>query len=199
MGFGCLDRATTGDFLTSLTNPAERIVREGFESRVPRTPDEFAQVWRNSEEREQLLREIDEFEREFPIGGEQLQKFRKSRTAQQSDHVRPKSPYTISVPMQIKLCMKRGFQRLQGDASLTVASVIGNTIMALIIGSVFYNLPDNTGSFFSRGALLFFAILLNAFSSALEVSPGKLRYEPLCSGCTSFLFMLRYLTFLGPT
>jgi ATP-binding cassette, subfamily G (WHITE), member 2, PDR len=41
--------------------------------------------------------------------------------------------------------------------------------MALIIGSVFYNLSFNTGSFYSRGALLFFAILLNAFSSALEV------------------------------
>ena len=38
------------------------------------------------------------------------------------------------------------------------------------LGSVFYNLSDNTGSFFSRGALLFFAILMNTFSSALEVS-----------------------------
>jgi ATP-binding cassette, subfamily G (WHITE), member 2, PDR len=41
--------------------------------------------------------------------------------------------------------------------------------MALIIGSVFYNLPSTTGSFYSRGALLFFAILMNAFGSALEV------------------------------
>lgn len=41
--------------------------------------------------------------------------------------------------------------------------------MALIIGSVFYNLRDDTSSFYSRGALLFFAVLLNAFSSALEV------------------------------
>lgn len=41
--------------------------------------------------------------------------------------------------------------------------------MALIIGSVFYNLEDNTGSFYSRGALIFFAVLLNGFSTALEV------------------------------
>jgi ATP-binding cassette subfamily G (WHITE) protein 2 (PDR) len=53
--------------------------------------------------------------------------------------------------------------------SLALTGAIGNFIMALIIGSVFYNLPFNTGSFYSRGALLFFAILLNAFSSALEV------------------------------
>ena len=54
LGFVCAERATTGDFLTSLTNPAERMVREGFESRVPRTPDEFAVVWKKSEARQLL-------------------------------------------------------------------------------------------------------------------------------------------------
>lgn len=41
--------------------------------------------------------------------------------------------------------------------------------MALILGSVFYNLPDSSASFYSRGALLFFAILMNGFSSMLEI------------------------------
>ena len=72
--------------------------------------------------------------------------------------------------MQVKLCIGRGFQRVRGDMSLVFTNIFGNAIMALIIGSIFYNLPDNTGSFYSRGALLFFAILLNAFSAALEVS-----------------------------
>ena len=58
---------------------------------------------------------------------------------------------------------------MTGDPSLTVGALIGNFIMALIIGSVFYNLGDSTGSFFQRGALLFFACLMNAFASALEV------------------------------
>lgn len=42
--------------------------------------------------------------------------------------------------------------------------------MALIIGSVFYNMKFDTASFYQRGALLFFAILMAAFSSVLEVS-----------------------------
>jgi hypothetical protein len=42
-------------------------------------------------------------------------------------------------------------------------------MMALIIGSVFFNLPQTTNSFYSRSAMLFFAVLLNAFGSALEV------------------------------
>ncbi|KAL9120898.1 MAG: hypothetical protein Q9187_002546 [Circinaria calcarea] len=169
LGFHCPDRATTGDFLTSLTNPAERVVRKGCENRVPRTPDEFHEVWKKSQDRAQLLRDIEDFEREFPIGGEHLEKFIQSRAAQQAKRQRTQSPYTISVPMQVKLCIRRGFQRLRGDMSLPLSGGIGNTALALIIGSVFYNLPDNTASFYSRGALLFFAILLNAFSSALEI------------------------------
>lgn len=45
--------------------------------------------------------------------------------------------------------------------------------MAFIVSSVFYNLPHTTASFYNRGGLLFFAVLLNAFGSALEVGvPG---------------------------
>ena len=41
--------------------------------------------------------------------------------------------------------------------------------MAIIIGSLFYNLPNDTSSFFGRGVLLFFTILTNAFLGAFEV------------------------------
>jgi ATP-binding cassette, subfamily G (WHITE), member 2, PDR len=87
--------------------------------------------------------------------------------------MRVKSPYTLSVPMQVDLCIRRGYQRLQGDMALVIIGVIFNSIMALVVGSVFYNLPNNTDSLYSRGALLFFAILLAALSSALEVRSGS--------------------------
>ncbi|KFY50876.1 hypothetical protein V496_09128 [Pseudogymnoascus sp. VKM F-4515 (FW-2607)] len=169
LGFDCPERQTTADFLTSLTSPLERLVRPGFEHSTPRTPDEFAAAWHQSEDRAQLLREIEEFETQYPIGGDHLEKFKEGRRAQQARGQRIKSPYTISVPMQVKLCVTRGFQRLRGDMSILLAGIIGNTIMALVIASVFFNLQDNTGTLFSKGALLFFAILINAFSSVLEI------------------------------
>jgi ATP-binding cassette, subfamily G (WHITE), member 2, PDR len=170
LGFDCPARQTTADFLTSLTSPAERIVRAGFENKTPYTPDEFAAVWQKSEDRAQLMKEIEDFETQFPVGGDHLQKFKDSRKAAQAKSQRVKSPYTLSVPMQIKLCLVRGFQRTQGDMTLFLTGLIGQAVMALIIGSVFYNLPNNTGALYSRGALLFFAILMAAFQSALEVS-----------------------------
>ncbi|KAL4871208.1 hypothetical protein BDV12DRAFT_206795 [Aspergillus spectabilis] len=169
LGFECPERQTTADFLTSLTSPAERIVRKGFEGRVPQTPDEFATAWKNSDARAQLMRDIEEYNQEFPLGGESVGRFIESRRAMQSKNQRVRSPYTMSVWEQVHLCMIRGFQRLKGDASLTLSQLIGNFIMALIIGSVFFDLKEDTGSFYSRGALLFFAVLLNAFGSALEI------------------------------
>ncbi|KAL4939057.1 hypothetical protein BDV06DRAFT_231303 [Aspergillus oleicola] len=169
MGFECPERQTTADFLTSLTSPSERLIRPGFEDRVPRTPDEFVAAWKRSEDRAKLMMEIEEYETQYPIGGDSYNAFVDARKAMQSKHQRVKSPYTISVWQQVTLCVTRGFQRLRGDFSLTATALIGNFIMALIIGSVFFNLSDDTSSFYYRGALLFFAVLLNAFSSALEI------------------------------
>jgi ATP-binding cassette, subfamily G (WHITE), member 2, PDR len=75
--------------------------------------------------------------------------------------------------MQIQLCTRRGFQRLQGDMSLFFTGLFGQTALALIIASVFYNLQNTTATLYSRGALLFFAILMAAFQSSLEVSLAK--------------------------
>jgi ABC-type multidrug transport system ATPase subunit len=169
MGFACPERQTTADFLTSLTSPTERLIREGYENLVPRTPDEFAARWKESVERERLLADIETFQGEFPLGGSKKEEFDRSRAAEKARGTRANSPYTLSYWMQIRLCLRRGFLRLKGDMSMTLSTVIGNSIMALIIASVFYNLDDTTGTYFSRGALLFFAILLNAFASALEL------------------------------
>lgn len=169
MGFDCPDRQTTADFLTSLTSPSERKARPGFENQVPRTPDEFAARWKASPERKTLLQEIADKNAQNPVGGRQLDVFNQSRAAQKAKGSRAASPYTISYPMQVKLCLWRGFLRLKGDMSMTIASVIGNAVMGIIVSTVFLNLEVNTGSFFQRGALLFFAVLLNAFASALEI------------------------------
>ena len=84
IGFECPPRQTTADFLTSLTNPAERVVRKGFVGKTPYTPDEFAAVWRKSEDRARLLQEIEEFDSQYPIGGPSFDEFKRSRKASQA-------------------------------------------------------------------------------------------------------------------
>ena len=47
--------------------------------------------------------------------------------------------------------------------------MVSNIAIVLIVSSIFYKLPMTSKSFYSRCALLFFAILINAFSSQLEI------------------------------
>jgi ATP-binding cassette subfamily G (WHITE) protein 2 (PDR) len=170
MGFHCPARQTIPDFLTSLTSPGERRPRDGFEKNVPKTPDEFARVWKASPQYAALQRELDAYEKEHPMGGQDLQQFKTSVKAQKGKHTRGKSPYMLSYWDQVKLCTWRGFLRLKADPSLTATQLFGNTAMALIISScvgmmsqcqqltdsrrVFYNLAQTTESFFQRGAII---------------------------------------------
>jgi ATP-binding cassette subfamily G (WHITE) protein 2 (PDR) len=170
MGYECPSRQTTGDFLTSVTNPAERKVREGYEKKVPRTPDEFEKYWKESSHCRALKQEIAEHEEEFPMGGKTLEDFQASKKSTQAKHIRPESPYTVSIPMQIKYCTKRAYQRLWNDKTSTVTTIIGQIIMALIIGSIFYGTPNSTASFFQKGGVLFFAVLLNALIAISEIN-----------------------------
>ena len=168
MGWKCQPRQTTADFLTSLTNPAERQTLPGFEDRVPRTPQEFESYWKRSPEYSGLMGQIDG----YFVDCETLntkEVFHQAHVAKQSNHIRPSSPYRVSFFMQIKYLVGRNFKRLKGDPSLAIFRVCGQIIMGLILSSVFYNLQSTTESFYYRGAALFYAVLFNAFSSLLEV------------------------------
>lgn len=169
MGYVCIDRQTTGDFLTSVTSPLERVVKPGFENKVPRTPDEFEAYWKNSREYALLLEEIDEFNRLHPIGGGVSEQFRRFKDARSSSTTGSKSPYYLSYPMQVKMLIRRGFVRLKNDYDMALATIIGNTIAALLISSIFYNQQKNTSSFQPRSTSLFFSVLFNSLSSMLEL------------------------------
>ncbi|UPK93852.1 hypothetical protein LCI18_004787 [Fusarium solani-melongenae] len=169
MGYECPPRQTTADFLTSLTNPDERVVRPGFEGKVPRTSDEFADAWRMSAHKASLLRDIAAFQNRYPVGGEEVEKLTNIKKAQKARFMSKKSPFTISVPMQIRLCMTRGVQRLLGDKTFFIVTVGGNLFMSLVLGSVYFDLAEAAETMNSRCSILFFAILFNGMSSALEI------------------------------
>ncbi|KAK5203138.1 Multidrug resistance protein [Exophiala xenobiotica] len=152
-----------------MTNPRERIVRNGFENRVPRTAAEFAGAWKKSPEYGKLLKDIELFENAHPLNSEDLENFKESRSLQQARRQHVSSPYTLSYLDQVQLCLWRAYRRLVTDPTITLTALSGNFTLSLVIGSVFYNLREDTSSFFSRGTLLFFAILMSAFSSALEI------------------------------
>lgn len=86
LGFDCPDRMPTPDFLTAMTSPSERfrLIRPGFERPVPQTSEDFAAAWKTSPHRQRLSQEIEDFERDHPIGDQAQADFAASRKAQQA-------------------------------------------------------------------------------------------------------------------
>jgi ABC-type multidrug transport system permease subunit/ABC-type multidrug transport system ATPase subunit len=171
-GWFCPPRQTTGDFLTSVTNPKERKAREGMELKVPRTPEDFERAWLQSPEFKVLEGDLDAYEKEFS-GDKQVEsvaQFREKKNYRQAKHVRPKSPYIISVWMQVKVNTKRSYQRILGDISATATQIASNIVVALIVGSIFFGTPDTTDGFYARGSALFIAILMNALTAISEIN-----------------------------
>ncbi|KAM0287021.1 hypothetical protein ACHAQH_000706 [Verticillium albo-atrum] len=169
LGFECPARQTVPDFLTSMTAPSERVVRAGWEGRVPRTPDDFAEAWKASQAFRDVRAQIQEYKTIHPVDGVDAEAFRNIKSAVQAKNQRLKSPFLLSYQQQVMLCLWRGWKRLLGDPSLTIFSLLANCLTGLIVSSLFYNMPQTTASFYSRGAVLFIAILTNAFASALEI------------------------------
>ncbi|KAF2847006.1 ABC multidrug transporter-like protein [Plenodomus tracheiphilus IPT5] len=187
-GWYCPPRQTAGDFLTAVTNPSERQPKKGMEDRVPRTPEEFEKCWRDSPEYKLVLEEIEEFERENPINEHgTLQQLREQKKSIQAKHARPKSPYLVSVPMQVKLCTTRAYQRILGDIASTATQAGLNLVIALIVGSIYFGHSDGTSSFAGRGAVLFLAILFNALTSIGEIS-GLYAQRPIVEKHNSYAF-----------
>ncbi|KAH8805199.1 putative ABC multidrug transporter [Xylogone sp. PMI_703] len=186
MGWCCPTRQTTGDFLTSVTNHKERKPRPGFETQVPRSAEDFEKYWMVSKYREALLKEMNQYEHDIS-DQTAANEFRASRRAMQSRYLRPTSPYTVSIPMQIKACTKRAYQLLWNDKPATLTVVLGQIIMALVVGSVFFGTPNNTGSFFARGSTLFFAVLLNALIAITEIN-NLYQQRPIVEKHTSYAF-----------
>ncbi|KAL2258872.1 hypothetical protein VTK26DRAFT_7643 [Humicola hyalothermophila] len=171
-GWFCPPRQTTGDFLTSVTNPDERIPRPGMEHKVPRTPEEFERYWLNSPEFRALQDEMRRYDDEFQgerQAAESIARLREKKHHRQAKHVRPGSPYTISLLMQVKHNTVRAYQRVWNDIFATLSHVFANLVLALIIGSIFYGNPDATAGFEGKGSVLFMAILLNALTAISEI------------------------------
>ncbi|RKK74598.1 ABC transporter CDR4 [Fusarium oxysporum] len=169
LGFLCPEQQTTADFLTSMTSPSERIIRPGWENKTPRSSEDFARAWKESSDRALLLEDIEDYIERHPFHGKHYDRFMESRRMDQSSAQRANSPFTLSYLQQMNLTLWRSGVMLKTDPSLTITMLVTNFLQAIIVSSIFYNLPEATSAFQSRAVLLFFLILMNAFSSILEI------------------------------
>ncbi|KAF2453557.1 putative ABC transporter [Lineolata rhizophorae] len=161
LGFHCPERETTADFLTAVTDPIERQIRPGFEDKVPRTPEELEQAFKDSRYYQQVLTDLETYEKEVIQSNFADAKEFESTTREQKSNrtVSKKSSYTVSFPMQVLACTRREFWLIWGDQTMLLTKFFIILGTALIVGSLFFGQPEDTEGAFSRSGTAIFSIL----------------------------------------
>lgn len=163
--------------LTSVSDEHERQIKEGYESRIPRSAEQFAAAFKNSEVYKRNLNDVEEFERRM----EQQQQERLTATTKATK----RKNYTLPFYKQVLACTHRQFLIMAGDQQSLVGKWGGILFQSLIIGSLFYNQPTTTAGVFSRGGVMFFMLLFNALlalaelTSAFSSRPISLKHKSL--------------------
>ena len=164
LGFECPPRQTTADFLTAVTDPVERRFRPGWELRTPKTPEELEKAFKESNLYGELLDDVTAFEKELEesdLGDAKT--FKDSVAHQKSKTVSGRSNYTVSFVRQVAACTRREYWLLKGNPTALYTKILISTSVAFILGSLFYNTPDDTVGMFSRGGSLSISLLFNSW------------------------------------
>ena len=176
MGYERPSRQATAEYLTALTDRnGYHQIRPGFEDKVPRSVEEFERYWLESPEFAQLRADITSYKAEID-SQKTRELYNQSLAEEKAKGTRTKSYYTISYLEQIKLCTKRGFQRIYGNKAYTVINVSSSVIQAFIAGSLFYKSPSDTSGSFSRSGVLYFSLL---FYSLMGLANITFEHRPI--------------------
>ena len=168
LGFVCPKGANVADYLTSVTVLTERMVRSGWEDRVPNTAEDFESRYRESDiyhgqmgsiyPPEKLSHETDDIDLAV-------------RSEQRKQHFpRKRGVYTAGLWDQVRSCTLRQFQIMWGDKFSLFVRIFSAIIQALVCGSLFYNLPNDSGSIFTRPGVLFFPVIYFLLESMSETT-----------------------------
>jgi ATP-binding cassette subfamily G (WHITE) protein 2 (SNQ2) len=175
LGFVQPGRWTSADFITSVVDDHERHVKDGWEDRIPRSGAQFAKAFSDSQQHKDNLAEIQEFEQE-------TKRMVEEREAAMTKATQKKN-FTLPFHKQVMACTNRQFKVMIGDQQSLAGKWGGILFQALIVGSLFFNLPPTAAGAFPRGGVIFFMLLFNALlalaelTSAFESRPILLKHK----------------------
>ncbi|MCJ1429433.1 hypothetical protein MMC29_007347 [Sticta canariensis] len=168
LGFMCDDSANVADFLTGVTVPTERRVRNGYEDRFPRTAEAIRDEYEKTSIQIDMSKEYD-----YPNTVEaktNTDDFKEAITQDKDRYLLQDSPLTTSFAAQVKACVTRQYQIVWGDKPTFILKQVSTLVQALVVGSLFYAAPDNSSGLFTKSGALFFALLYNSLTAMSEVT-----------------------------
>lgn len=170
LGFLPRPRQTTPDYVTSCTDEFERSYASGFsEENAPHDPASLAAAFDQSSWARRLDGEMAAYKASLAEEEERHLDFRVA-VKESKQWGAGSSVYAIPFYRQIWALMKRQFiLKLQDKTSLFLAW-LRTIVIAIVLATVYMNLPEKTESAFGKGGLMFTALLFNAFEAFAELS-----------------------------
>ncbi|KAK5038349.1 ATP-binding cassette transporter snq2 [Exophiala sideris] len=189
-GLGFLEkpRQTTPDYLTGCTDEFEREYREGRSSEdVPSTPDALVAAFNKSIYSERLRKEMDEYRESIQKDKQIYDDFAAAHREAKRKHTPKDSVYSVSFHQQIWSLMQRQFLIKWQDKFSLVTSWITSIVIAIVTGTVWLHQPQTSAGAFTRGGVLFIALLFNAFQAFSEL-PATMLGRPIVNKHRAYTF-----------
>jgi ATP-binding cassette subfamily G (WHITE) protein 2 (SNQ2) len=168
LGFHAWERQTTPDFLTSVTSPSERVVRDDHVGPVPRTPDEFAEAFRKSGYYDRLRSDIAEYHRTAVQNGSVAENFEAEVQRVRSSLAFSSEP--LAIWTQSVQATKRYYRELWHNQHDFYVVLFLNAVNAVLNGSAYFMAPKTATGSFEKGGAIFFSLIYFFLNALAEVS-----------------------------
>ncbi|KAI0945373.1 hypothetical protein AcW1_001611 [Taiwanofungus camphoratus] len=188
LGYKSLPRQSTPDYLTGCTDPNERqFAPDRSEHDVPTTPEQLEEAFRKSDFAREMYDSLEKYKVKMEHDKEDQEAFRAAVEADKKRGVSKKSPYTQGFMNQVRVLVVRQFQMRLQDRFQLITSYTLFTVLALVLGGAYFNLqPDAAGSF-TRGSVIFSAMLTACLDTFGEM-PTQMLGRPIIKTQTSYSF-----------
>ena len=161
LGFQYTEGANVADMLTGVTVPTERKIAPGYEEKFPRNARDIRKAYEDTKTYKDMLALQD-----YPqskVAKDNTAAFIAAVTQARSGSLPKNSPLTVSATSQLQILAKRQFRQVWGDKLTLCLRQINTVVQALIMGSLFYDMPENSTGLLLRGGVVFFSTVYHAY------------------------------------
>lgn len=188
LGFKEKPRQTTPDFLTGCTDEFEREYATGRSAAdSPHSPETLAQAFLESKFSTRLSEEMDAYKKQVTSDKQIHDDFEVAMLDSKRKGASKSSVYAIPYYLQVWALMQRQYLIKWQDKFSLVVSWITSITVAIVLGTVWLNLPQTSAGAFTRGGLLFISLLFNAFQAFSELASTMLG-RPIVNKHRSYTF-----------
>ncbi|KAI9803139.1 MAG: hypothetical protein M1833_001210 [Piccolia ochrophora] len=147
LGFEPIEGQTTAEFLAAVTDPVDRQCRPGSVAAAVRSSADLAAAFKTSAHYAELQTELNDAQQNQVV----------------LDRTKLDSSHNLSFPGQVWECLRREFQLVKNQRQTYYIKWITTIILCLSCGSLYWNISNSAKGAFTRGGILFFALILNGW------------------------------------